>query len=275
MVYQTGVQAYSPYTRLSQIAYDGDTYGVYATNNLNVGYIARWRYSIAGQPTEWTPLTDAAGVYKTPLLVSLSHGAATAYDVGIETQIKLVRRNEDTIPSGNSLFAFDPLYARPMQTSAGATFYSANYRVTQVRAATVIVLKGGTCTTPDVTVNLPDVRASQFSGVGRTAARKDFELKFENCPLGFGGINYSFSPTTSVLDAANGVVALSGASTASGVGVQFMHSQNEPLQFGKAYQLGEYSPWWAGATPSRCRRGCTRPAPAWSPERQAVRLPSG
>ncbi|WP_353234085.1 fimbrial protein [Diaphorobacter ruginosibacter] len=265
VAYQIAIQAYSPYARESLIQHEGVTYGSYLTNNLNVNYIGRWRYTINGEVTDWTPLTEAAGIYKTPPLISMIHSTTAPFDIGVETQIKLVRRNQATIASGTGLTIFDPFYVRPYQTSGGTTFLSGQYRITQVRGGTVVVVKDGTCTTPDVVVELPDARANEFHGVGSTAARKEFELNFQNCPAGFGGISYRFSPTTSVLDAANGVVALGSGSTASGVGVQFLHGDTQPLQFETAYQVDEYDTAMGGSYSVPMAAGLYQTAPEVTP----------
>lgn len=104
----------------------------------------------------------------------------------------------------------------------------------------VISTTGGTCTTSDVTVNLPPVSRTDFSGVGYTAARTDFNLNFTKCPAGLSSISYLFTPTTAIINNANGVFALASASTASGVGIQLLNEQDIPLSFNTAYLLTDY-----------------------------------
>lgn len=239
--FQMGVQAYGPYVREAMIQHEGMSFGSYLTNNARVNYIGRWRFSINGQMSDWIALTETAGIYKTPPLISMRRSDTSPFDVTIETQIKLVRRSDLLIPSGSALIVFDPFYLRHYQTRAAMTSLGGNYRITQVPANAVFVLTGGTCTTPDVNVELPPATVSAFKGVGSSTSLKPFELRVENCPPGMRSIGYSFAPTTKVVDAVNGVVAVAANSTATGVGVQFLHPGNTPLQFGPLYSLDAYN----------------------------------
>ena len=101
---------------------------------------------------------------------------------------------------------------------------------------------GGTCTTSDVSVNLPAVGRSDFTGVGYTAARTDFNLNFTKCPAGLASISYLFTPTTSIVNNANGLFALDSSSTASGVALQLLTDQDIPITFNTAYLLSAYDP---------------------------------
>ena len=55
-------------------------------------------------------------------------------------------------------------------------------------------------------------------------------------------VQYSFTPTTSVANAANGVVVLDSSSTATGVGMQLLLNPTTPVTFGTTYSLTSYNP---------------------------------
>ncbi|WP_421081431.1 fimbrial protein, partial [Serratia fonticola] len=55
-------------------------------------------------------------------------------------------------------------------------------------------------------------------------------------------VQYSFAPTTSVANAANGVVVLNSNSTATGVGMQLLLTPTTPVTFGTTYPLTSYDP---------------------------------
>jgi type 1 fimbria pilin len=106
-----------------------------------------------------------------------------------------------------------------------------------------------TCTTPDVNVLMGDHLLTELKGIGNVtspAANASFELL--NCPAFFGrtsvysnngstsnlsplganAISFRIDPTTSVVNAANGVFALrSGGAT--GIGIQLVNGSNAPV----------------------------------------------
>jgi len=121
---------------------------------------------------------------------------------------------------------------------------SDTYRISQMLAGMVTFEGGGTCTTPDVPVKLPSLPASDFPGAGSVKGTTTFNLQFQNCPSGLYSIGYYFTPTTSIVDAAQGVVALDGSSTATGIGVQLTEDNGTALKFGvnNTYPLTTYAP---------------------------------
>src|SRR5690606_16932028 len=93
---------------------------------------------------------------------------------------------------------------------------------------------------------LATVPRDAFRGIGSTAATTPFSLAFNQCPAGYQSIGYSFAPTTQVLDAARGVVALAASSTATGVGLQLAQRDGTPVSFGRIYPLSDYDPQRVG-----------------------------
>lgn len=235
------VQGYPPYTIWGTTQVDGQSYNVYNTAvKVGLGYIARWRYTVKGQTSDWYPLMVANGVYQTPTQLFTVTGDGSSWNLGVDVQIRFVKTS--TSLTAGSTSVFDPMYMRHYQTYGGSTSVgSGTYMIADFLAGGLVIsTTGGTCTTSDVTVNLPPVSRTDFSGVGYTAARTDFNLNFTKCPAGLSSISYLFTPTTAIINNANGVFALASASTASGVGIQLLNEQDIPLSFNTAYLLTDY-----------------------------------
>lgn len=241
---QVSIQGYPPYALLGSLSDDGVTYGYYAAaGNTAVGYIVRWRANINGVDTGWAPLAIGTGGQQSPAsTVTVAMAAGATYTIGVETQIRFVKRSTALV-AGYTPTVFDPIYVRHQQQVASNTSYgTSTYRISQMRNGTTVFEGGGTCTTPDVDVKLPDTPVGAFSGVGTVVGLTPFDLSFQNCPPNLASIDYSFAPATSVLDAANGVVGLNGTSNAGGVGIQLLTQSGQPVQFGTRYPLSAYDP---------------------------------
>lgn len=247
---QVSAQGYPPYTLLGTVSYDGQTYGYYRLGDTSgaLAYIARWRVIVDGQPTDWTPLTVAAITQQNPnSYATVTKAAGDIYRIVVETQIRFVKRTSALV-AGYRQNIVDPIYVRHYQRVGSSTSEGSNtYRISQMTASTATFLGGGTCTTPDVNVQLQDAPVSGFSGVGSTSLPTPFSLSFNNCPPGLASIGYRFNATTSVLNQTAGVVALDNTSTASGVGIQLSIDQTSsgtyvPVNFsnGVLYNLSSY-----------------------------------
>ncbi|MGU3414498.1 fimbrial protein [Enterobacteriaceae bacterium C34A] len=239
------VQGYPPYTIWGTTQVDGQTYNVYNTVvKAGLGYVARWRYTVKGQTSDWYPLTVANGVYQTPSqLFNVSYdSSATSWNIGVDVQVRFVKTS--TSLTAGSTSVFDPMYMRTYQTYGGSSFTGGGtYMIADFLAGNLnVVTTGGTCTTSDVSVTLPPVSRSEFTGVGFTAARTDFALNFTQCPAGLASISYLFTPTTTIVNNSLGVFKLDSSSTASGVGLQLLTDQDIPLNFNTAYLLSQYDP---------------------------------
>lgn len=103
------------------------------------------------------------------------------------------------------------------------------------------------CITPNVTVPMGSNPAASFKGAGSTTSPVGFNVALNSCPAGMNSIQYSFDAPGGVVNAANGVIALSSDSTATGVGLQLQDSTGKALQFGTQYTLSGYSRATGGA----------------------------
>lgn len=235
-----------PYAANGSTQVDGQTYTIYNTVvKTGLGYILRWRYTIKGQTSDWFPLTGTVpGMYETPgPSYNVSYDSNNpSWNIGVDVQIRFVK-TATTLTAGTTGI-FDPIYMRHYQTYGGSSFAgSGTYMIAEFKSGGLnISTTGGTCTTSDVTVNLPPVSRSEFTGVGYTTARTDFDLVFTQCPAGLASISYLFTPTTAIIDNAMGVFALNTtqATSASGVGIQLLNDQNIPLSFNTSYLLADY-----------------------------------
>jgi major type 1 subunit fimbrin (pilin) len=236
---QFSVQGYPPYTTRNTIVVDGQTYMLYNTTvKTGLGYIVRWRYTLNGTTTNWQPLTISTGGQQTHSESITVNYTGNRFYLGVDAQVRFVKTT--TGLTAGAIPLFDPIYLRHLQTYNGsAAPGDLTYMIAQFKSGGTIA-SGGTCTTPNVNVDLPEASVSQFSGAGSVAGRKAFNLTFNQCPAGLSSIGYSFAATTKVLDATNGVVAPNSTSTASGVGIQLLRGNNTPVTFDTIYLLDNY-----------------------------------
>jgi major type 1 subunit fimbrin (pilin) len=242
-----GVSGYAPYLNRSSLTLDGITYSVYSSDAYEfkgLGYIMRWRAVLNGQTTGWQAMTGPPGIYLTPaeLLGSITYNGGTSFPFGFDVQVRYVKRST-ALSSGLVNVVEDLLYAEHYRTynnGASSDRGSSTYVIAQQPFNTLTLAAGGTCTTPDVNVSLPSVSSSSFSGVGTTGGAASFNLAFNNCPAGLGAVGYSFAATGAVLNASQGVVALSAGSTATGLGLQLLSGTGVPVSFGTDYVLSSY-----------------------------------
>lgn len=77
------------------------------------------------------------------------------------------------------------------------------------------------------------------SGIGSTSPAKDFSIEIQ-CDSGVAGdfvVNMMFEGNA--LDAGSGVLALSSESNASGVGIQLLRNDGQPVQLGTPWQIAD------------------------------------
>lgn len=115
-----------------------------------------------------------------------------------------------------------------------------------------------TCLTPDINIDLGDHGLSELTGtVGSATSWVDVPIKLDHCPAFFGrykrqlttdgssattatttnDIGYQINPTTSVIDASRGVMAVR-AGGATGVGIQMADANDNPIRYGTRVSSG-------------------------------------
>jgi len=246
------------------VTHDGETYrtsrlGDDVLSKDSLGYIARWRASIDGTTTDWTPLTAFQGLYQPGPAVTVTKNTDEEYDILLETEVHLMKRlNPPQSPpwNGNYLQGLvDPTYSWVYQETGDGKFSygSGQYIIPQMATGTVTFgsQDNETCkvfTEPNI-VKLPTVVAGDFPGPGSILGTTPFNLVL-SCPAGYHSIGYYFTPGTPILDEAQGVIAVDSGG-ATGVGLQLTEGTGTVLKFGSGnvYPLVGYDPTILGIYP--------------------------
>jgi major type 1 subunit fimbrin (pilin) len=107
--------------------------------------------------------------------------------------------------------------------------------------------KAATCSSTDVTVEMGKQAISAFAGVGpaKTSPRPFF-IHLARCPAGLRAIQYQLDAVTPIVDAAQSVIALDGAASARGVGIQLLDQYGAPLPLATPLTLSDYHPGSGG-----------------------------
>jgi type 1 fimbria pilin len=105
-----------------------------------------------------------------------------------------------------------------------------------------LVLNAASCQTPSVPVAMgDDYQLWEFRDAGATPRTIRFNIGLNQCQTGINKVTYSLKATTSVIDAAKGVVALNGGSTAKGIGLQLMDDAGQPIAFDTTYTFSGFT----------------------------------
>lgn len=99
------------------------------------------------------------------------------------------------------------------------------------------------CESPDIKVDMGQYDLGIFSEIGDTSKATPFNILLNNCPSGIKKVMYTLAPnpTTPAWNAALGIVQLNSTSTAIGIGLQLLDSDNNPLELNKTYVYNDYS----------------------------------
>jgi major type 1 subunit fimbrin (pilin) len=93
----------------------------------------------------------------------------------------------------------------------------------------------GACTTPlNIPVTLAPVAANKFTGQGSAAGATSFNIDVNNCPPGLNTVSYQLdaAPSIASVNAANGVIGLNSSSTATGIALQLLDANGQPVALG-------------------------------------------
>ncbi|HHL4081717.1 fimbrial protein [Burkholderia sola] len=104
-----------------------------------------------------------------------------------------------------------------------------------IQGSGLAVVRASSCSTPDVQVNLGRSNLADLKNVGATSKAVAFDLKFNNCPAGLKTITYGFDSPSGFVNAAGGVIALSGSSGAKGVGIQLMDDAGKAVRLDQTH----------------------------------------
>lgn len=162
-----------------------------------------------------------APLYPTPAQkylgpTSVLNGAALFY--ATDTRIEIVKIG-DIVPG------------ETVPTGAFATFVAGGVEVARVGFTQAVTTTAKSCITPDVYVPMGSQKSSGFAGINTRLTPKAFEIKLNSCATTLT-IKYRLDATTSIINQAESVIALSSGSTAAGVGVQILDDMDKPLPLG-------------------------------------------
>lgn len=105
-----------------------------------------------------------------------------------------------------------------------------------------IVLNIASCQTPSVPVAMgDDYQLQDFDNAGATPRRVHFNIGLNQCQAGIKKVTYSLKATTSVIDAAKGIVALNSSSTAAGIGLQLLNDIGQPIALDTTYPFDAFT----------------------------------
>lgn len=239
---QTNVTVQNP-------ANGGGTYKVHATNLPGVGIAFSGQFVDGGcglqPPTGRLDMTGTSG-QRWRTCAGPDNNGRQLY--GFNAMTAMLVKTGDIQPGMVSLSG-DVMLTRPIMGGADINnpIFSpgpnASFRVNPV----AIAVKS--CTTSNVTVPLGQYAAKLFKGVGSETPRVKFSVPINNCPAGLQRIGLQFTAPSGVVDANNGVIALSGESTAQGLGLKLVSVSNgKPMAFGApGYEVAQYAPATGGS----------------------------
>ncbi|MGS1105017.1 fimbrial protein [Achromobacter anxifer] len=165
------------------------------------------------------------------------NGAGTLQNGGWAT-FALVKTGPITgggIVGSLSLFEGAPL----MRANANSAYtVGSNRKTFNMRPITVVL---GACKTSDFPVDMGSHPQSVFKGIGSTTGPVSFNVQVNDCPSGINSVQYQFEPVNAVLDPGKGILALSSAATAKGIGLQLKDGIGRALEYRRQYRLEAYS----------------------------------
>ncbi|WP_084455108.1 fimbrial protein [Comamonas composti] len=171
------------------------------------------------------PLLSGSAVFKDEAMVAL-------------VKIGTIISGRVTGTTGSGIVAMSGLGVD--DTKSGHAWFNLVGRNTYYLTPTMV--KGATCTTPNVTVNLGKHPQSSFNGIGSTTPSVPFNIDLKDCPAGIQNIAYTLDATSPVISSSQGIISLSANATAKGIGVQVKRSDNSALDISYAHTLTGIKP---------------------------------
>lgn len=190
-----------------------------AFEERRVGEQLGWRYA-SGNYVDW-------GVGK----------AGHTFTFGAASDVALVKIGP--IKPGKIDAGF--LYAAYVWGTGNAHYGGGAYdRIYNFKSSSVTV---GSCSTPDVSVNLGSYVASSFSTVGSRTKPVAFDLKINDCAANLASVFYGFNVSSGTgYSAKDGLIDLKSGATAKGIQVKLMGADGTTtVELDKWYPLTAYS----------------------------------
>lgn len=117
-----------------------------------------------------------------------------------------------------------------------------DYTVITYNLINPVTVNAASCQTPSVFVAMgDDYQLFEFDNTGDTPRPIKFDLSLNNCQRGIQKVTYQLQANTPVIDAQKGIVALSGASTAKGIGLQLQNDAGQPIVLNTPYVFSGFN----------------------------------
>ncbi|WP_082629682.1 fimbrial protein [Pseudomonas paralactis] len=197
-------------------------------NNLGSAVVGTSEYPIGNTGLSWVVLRsgNASRAYGTITLQPNNYN-----DIGRTTQIRIIKSGNitqgATIPAGE--------FGSVVADGLALGIYTSN-KITHIVPSA--------CETHNVNVKMGQHRLENFSKDSSAASTAiPFSLGLFNCPTGINSVTYTLTPTSSSpsLSDNQGLIRLTQASTAKGIGLQITDGNLKPVPLNKAIAFNEYS----------------------------------
>ncbi|MFW9081410.1 fimbrial protein [Pseudomonas sp. P2757] len=128
------------------------------------------------------------------------------------------------------IYKIGPIKGSIIPAGAFASFYGDSVKMYTASLASDVYINQSSCEVPDVTVQMGNQLASDFTGIGVTVAARDFYIDLVRCGSGINKVTYMLDGADGNYSADQGIIKLDPQSV-SGVGVQIKRD-GHPVSLG-------------------------------------------
>lgn len=130
----------------------------------------------------------------------------------------------------------------PVPAISLGEFRGDNLKVITFNLINPVTVNAASCQTPSVFVAMgDDYQLFEFDNTGDAPRPIKFDLSLNNCQRGIQKVTYQLQANTPVIDAQKGIVSLSGASTAKGIGLQLKNDAGQPIVLNTPYVFSGFN----------------------------------
>jgi len=239
--FQARTDVYAHYTEDKGIFPADPSFRVYRYPGTNIGFIARVRQGMEGDPMDPQPLNGTLGAFMTTTFedsFARQHGSVSKFHLTLE--VRLVKLQGVWIQHAR----FTPFVVNFWSTDwhpGGPPYWIHRSHIYHYLKTTISNIAAA-CKTPAQTVDLGTTYTASLQGPHGAGPATDFSLPFENCPLYMASVAYKFHPVPkqTIID---GILPLvERPDSATGVGVQVLQPDGTPLAFDTSLPLTDYDP---------------------------------
>jgi len=211
------------------------SFRVYGFGGYNIGLIVKITQAIEGDKEITIPITTLpSGIATTEFQDSYARQHHDISKFHLTVQFRLVKLQGVPMPKTAQILPLKVHFFSISRHPGAAPYWKHHAHYSNYLQTTLNSISAS-CTTPPVNVRLGDAHGGNLRNINDTGPTKAFNLRFENCPAYMGAVAYRFQsvPQQAI---ANGILPLDPAlSTASGVGVQVLNSDDTPLAFNDTF----------------------------------------